>query len=84
MRKKDAMLISYFGGLLTMIFFSLFVVFIVPEDKDDNFDRPHAVDEIYSSLFTFRFLIMILFTICSAGVAIKFLREYKVNYIFIF
>lgn len=33
---------------------------------------------------TFRFLLMILFTVASAGVAIKVLRRYKVNYIFIF
>ncbi len=29
-RKKDAMLISYFGGLLTMIVFSLIVLLILP------------------------------------------------------
>jgi hypothetical protein len=84
MRRKDAMLISYFGGLLSMILFALIIVVIVPEGQDKDFDRPNAEQEIYASIFTFRFLLMILFTICSAGVAIKFLREYKVNYIFIF
>jgi hypothetical protein len=75
MRRKDAMLISYFGGLLSMIFFALIIVVIVPEDQNQDFDRPYAEQEIYASIFTFRFLLMILFTICSAGVAIKFLRE---------
>jgi hypothetical protein len=32
MRRKDAMLISYFGGLLSMIFFALIIVIVVPED----------------------------------------------------
>lgn len=84
MRRKDAMLISYFGGLLSMIFFALIIVVVVPEGQDKDFDRPHAEEEIYASIFTFRFLLMILFTICSAGIAIKFLRKFKVNYIFIF
>jgi hypothetical protein len=35
-------------------------------------------------MYTFRFLLMVLFTVASAGVAIKVLRQYKVNYIFIF
>jgi len=67
-----------------MIFFALLVVIFVPEDTGDNFNRPHAVEEIFASMYTFRFLLMILFTVASAGFAIKFLREHKVNYIFIF
>jgi hypothetical protein len=42
MRRKDAMLISYFGGLLSMIFFALIIVVIVPEDQNQNFDRENA------------------------------------------
>jgi hypothetical protein len=76
LRRKDAMLISYFGGLLSMIFFALLVVIFVPEDEGNTFDRPHAAEEILANIYTFRFLLMILFTIASAGFAIKFLRRY--------
>ncbi len=67
-----------------MILFALIIMVAVPEDSNFDFGRPHAEEEIFASIFTFRFLLMILFTICAAGVAIKFLREFKINYIFIF
>jgi hypothetical protein len=40
--------------------------------------------EIFASLYTFRFLLMILFTVISTAFAIRILRAYKVNYLFIF
>lgn len=33
---------------------------------------------------TFRFFLMVIFTVAYAGIGIKILRRYKVNYIFIF
>ena len=83
MRKKDAMLISYFAGILTIILFSLIILIIMPQ-SGEIFSRPGAAQEIFSSLYTFRFLLMILFTIGSTAFAIKILRAYKVNYLFIF
>ncbi len=84
MRRKDAIVISYFGGFLSMIFLALVFVIIIPEDQDKIFDRPFAEQEIYANMFTFQFLFMILYVICSAGVIIQLLRKYRVNYIFIF
>jgi len=80
MRKKDASLMSYFGGLLTMIMFTLIVVTVAPYERDPI----ESKREIFASMSTFRFLLMVLFTVASAGVAIQVLRRYKVNYIFIF
>ena len=71
--KKDAMLISYFSGLLTMILFATIILVIMPE-SDSIFDRPYAAEDIFSSFYTFRFLFMILSTIISTAFAIKILR----------
>ena len=80
MRMKDASLMSYFGGMLTMIMVALIVVSFAPFERDPTLSKT----EIFSTMYTFRFLLMVLFTVASAGVAIKVLRQYKVNYIFIF
>lgn len=82
-RKKDAMLIAYFVGLLTMITFAFMVLIFMPQ-SDSMFDRPGAAIEIYANFYVFRFLLMILCTILSTTYAIKILRSYKVNYPFIF
>jgi uncharacterized membrane protein YqjE len=47
-------------------------------------ERIGAEIEIYSSLYTFRFLLMIVLTVVFAGLAIKILRAYRVNYLYIF
>jgi hypothetical protein len=83
MRKKDAMLISYFAGLLTMIIFAFFVLIFMPQ-SDSIFDRPGAAIEIYANFYTYRFLLMITLTVLAAAFAIRILRAYKVNYLFIF
>jgi hypothetical protein len=41
-------------------------------------------NELFSSMYTFRFLFMLIFTLSATGVAIKLLKQYKINYIFIF
>lgn len=43
-----------------------------------------SVSELFSSMYTFRFLFMMIFTVASTGVAIKVLKNVKVNYMFIF
>jgi hypothetical protein len=70
MRMKDASLMSYFGGLLTMIMVTLLVVSFAPFERDQVLSKT----EIFSTMYTFRFLLMVLFTVASAGVAIKVLR----------
>jgi hypothetical protein len=37
-----------------------------------------------SSMYTFRFLFMMIFTIAASGVVIKVIKSAKVNYMFIF
>ena len=71
---------AYFAGLLTMIILTLIVVIASPFERETK----DSIDEIFASFSTFRFLLMIIFTVASASVAIKVLRRYKVNYIFIF
>jgi hypothetical protein len=66
-----------------MILVSLITLVVLPQ-SDSIFDRPGAALEIFASLYTFRFLLMILFTVASTAFAIKILRKYKVNYLFIF
>jgi len=39
---------------------------------------------IYSSIPTFRFFFMIIFTLAAAGVAVKILKTYRINYMYIF
>lgn len=43
-----------------------------------------SVSELFSSMYTFRFLFMMIFTVASTGVAIKVLKGVRVNYMFIF
>eukprot|EP00347_Sterkiella_histriomuscorum_P002512 403367865 len=83
-RKKDAVLMSFFVGLLSMIGFVTLVLLIVPDSSNYIFDQPKADQEIYASFYTFRFLFMILFTLLSTGVVISILKTYKINYLFIF
>ena len=66
LRRKDASLMAYFGGLLTMILFTLIVVSILPFERDPV----ESENEIFAAMYTFRFLLMVLFTVASAGVAI--------------
>ena len=40
--------------------------------------------ELMSSIYTFRFLFMMIFTIAASGVVIKVIKSAKVNYMFIF
>ena len=63
-----------------MIMVTLIVVSFAPFERDPALSKT----EIFSTMYTFRFLLMVLFTVASAGIAIKVLRQYKVNYIFIF
>ena len=82
MRNKDAVILSYFAGLLTMIGFLIVCLIIIPQNADD----PHYYDEIkhiLANLFTFRFLLMIIAMILAASFCVKIFRDHKINYMFI-
>jgi len=82
MRNKDAVILSYFAGLLTMIGILIVCAIIIPQDPDG----PHNYDDINSilaNLYAFRFLLMIIAMILAASFCVKIFRDYKINYMFI-
>jgi hypothetical protein len=83
MRKKDAVLLTYFCGLLTMISLLLVVMLIIPAENGEEFHRHNAWSEIFASLYTFRFLFMLIGALLSAAFCIKVFTDLKINYIFI-
>lgn len=43
-----------------------------------------STQELMSSMYTFRFLFMMIFTVAASGIVIKVIKSAKVNYMFIF
>lgn len=82
LRKKDAVLLTYFAGLLTMIAFILIVLIIIPQDGDHT-HKYNETDAILANLYTFRFLLMVVFLILASTFCVKIFRDYKINYMFI-
>lgn len=64
--------------LILMLFLCYFMV-IQPKDATDK-----HWDEIYSSIETFQFTLVLVFIMAAVGFAIYFFRMFGVNYIFIF
>jgi hypothetical protein len=68
-RRKDAILISFFCGTITIIILMFIVLLSIPdsalEKKDFNVGSTTA--ELFSSMYTFRFLFMIIFTLAATG-----------------
>lgn len=83
-RKKDAVMIAFFCGLLSMIVLVTIILLCLPESDTKIFDRDNALIKLFSVFYTYRFLLMLLFTLLSTGVVINILKKYKVNYLFIF
>lgn len=85
-RRRDAILISFFCGTITVITFMFIVLLSIPDSFLDtkNLVVSSTAAEMYSSLYTFRVLFMLVFTIGAAGVVVKVLKAHKVNYMFIF
>ena len=82
MRKKDAIILYYFAGLLTMIMFLIVCLIFTPQDPDD----PHLYNEtnaFIANLYTFRFLLMVILLSLAASLCVKVFRDYKINYMFI-
>ena len=79
-RKKDAVVLSFFGGAnLVMFIFLLYFATVNPKDDDSD-----HWNEIYSSIETFQFTLIIVFILFATGFAIFFFRSFGVNYQFIF
>jgi hypothetical protein len=83
LRRKDAVLLTFFSGLLTMIILLLLVMLAIPAENGKEFHRHHAWNEIFASLYTFRFLFMLILGLLSASFCIKIFTDYKINYVFI-
>jgi hypothetical protein len=70
MRRKDALVIAFFCGAITIIVFMVITLLSIP---DLNFDEqfPGTEDKLLSSLPTFRFLFMLIFILASSGIIVK-------------
>lgn len=85
-RRKDAILISFFCGTITIITFMFFVLLSIPDSTLEQKQLPvnSTAAELFSSLYTFRFLFMLIFTLAAAGFVIKILKQFRINYMYIF
>ena len=84
MRRKDVMLMSFFAGSLLMIMFMFAALLSIP-DKLLHKDEGYNSDlQLYSSFHTFRFFFMLIFVVGSAGFVVKYLKLYRINYMYIF
>lgn len=83
MRRKDTELISFFCGAVTIILLMLITLLSIP-DRTLHKELGDTESELLSSLHTFRFLFMLVFLLVSSGVVLKFLRQYHINYLYIF
>lgn len=83
MRKKDAVLVAFFCGTITIIVFMIVTLLSIP-DKALYKEDSSSGTELLSSLHTFRFLFMLIFVLAATGYIVKYLRLYHINYIYIF
>ena len=86
-RRKDSLLISFFCGTITIITFMFIVLLSIPDtalDKKSPGNKNSTVAELFYSMPTFRFLFMIIYTVAAAGVVVSILKQYRINYMFIF
>lgn len=85
-RRKDAILISFFCGTITIISFMFIVLLSIPDSalEKKQLIINSTTTELFSSMYTFRFLFMLIFILAATGVVIKVLKQYRVNYMFIF
>jgi hypothetical protein len=81
MRRKDALLLSFFSGTLLITFLVLLgAIFIPTEGKDKLLDW----EEIVVTLPIFRFIFMVILLITFVAVDVYILRKFRINYLFIF
>lgn len=79
MRRKDAMLISFFSGAsIIMIMFGCFFLFTSSSDDDKDYSL------ILSSLSILRLTFVLVYIMGACGFAIHVFKSYGVNYLYIF
>jgi|LauGreDrversion4_2_1035121.scaffolds.fasta_scaffold115743_2 hypothetical protein len=84
-RQKDAILISFFCGTISIIAFMFIVLLSIPDSamEKKGLPAPNTGQELMSSMYTFRFLFSLIFLITATGVVVKVLKNIRVNYMFI-
>ena len=83
MRRKDALVIAFFCGAITIIVFMIITLLSIPDSAFEK-QLKKTEDELLSSMPTFRFLFMLIFILASSGVIVRYLRIYHINYMYIF
>jgi len=83
MRRKDALVIAFFCGAITIIVFMIITLLSIPDSALEK-QLKKTEDELLSSMPTFRFLFMLIFILASSGVIVRYLRLYHINYMYIF
>lgn len=81
-RRKDAVLLSFFSGtLLITTLITLIAIMLPPEDP-----RHHIIDweEIVLTLPVYRFFFMLILGLIFVATDVMILRRFRVNYLFIF
>jgi hypothetical protein len=79
MRRKDAILISFFGGASSiMVLLALFFMFTDSSDGQDDYEV------IVSGLAPIRFTFILIYILFACGFAIQVFQAYGVNYLYIF
>lgn len=87
MRRKDALLISFFCGTITIIIFMFLALLCIPDSTLDHHINGEINDsamELFSQMYTFRFLFMLIFILAASGFVIRIIKDYKINYMYIF
>jgi hypothetical protein len=79
LRKKDVVLISFFSGCISVALFFLIVFLAIPDSavlKGPDFPlyNESSFNQLFSSIYTFRLLFIMIFIIAACGVALKVLR----------
>lgn len=80
MRRKDLIFISLFTGAISVTFVITLCILFIPGVTSPWEDWL----EIFNNLYLFRFLLMIILTLVFTGIDVAILRNFKVNYLFIF
>lgn len=77
MRRRDAILISFFCGTITIIIFMFLALLSIPDsalDKHINGTAGDSTRELISQFYTFRFLFMMVFVLGATGFVVKILK----------
>lgn len=83
MRRKDALVIAFFCGAITIIVFMIITLLSIPDSALEKQLR-RTDDQLLSSVPTFRFLFMLTFVLAASGMVVRYLRIYHINYMYIF